>query len=284
MSSMFFGHYLLENGVIGREALLDAIEMQRRTNRSLPDIAVREGLLDQTKAEQIHAVFRVSNSSHEDLCISEGKLAANDVERLTRIQSAEWLRIGCALVKGGHLAETELATHLRTFNAIEATEQKTLDGDFNHLEESTIVRAITELTLRHVARMTGVPVKLQRIDPSDGALNHGFRRFAQKIVGDREFFVTVDLGDPLFSIAAKGMLGVEVDPAGDAARDAGCELINLIGGNACTRLEPEGFHLRPEPPFCPEPLQSTEPNGSSIRGRMAAGEDHFEINIFINPP
>ena len=45
MSSMFFGHYLLENGIIDREALLDAIERQRRTNRSLPEIAVEEKLL-----------------------------------------------------------------------------------------------------------------------------------------------------------------------------------------------------------------------------------------------
>ncbi len=284
MSSMFFGHYLLENGVIGREALLDAIERQRSTNRSLADIAVGEGLLDQTKADQIHAMFRVSNLSHEDLCLSEGRLSPTDVERLSRKQSTTWLRIGAALVEGGHLSDAALTTHLEAFNAIEAAQQRTLESEFNHLEESKIVRACTELTLRHVARITGAPVKLQRIDPSDGILKQGFRRFAQNIVGDRDFCVTVDLADPLFSIAAKGMIGVDVDPAGDAARDAGCELINLIGGNACTRLEPEGYTLRPEPPFSSDISDPGHEKTPSIRGVALAGDDHFELNIFINPP
>ncbi len=284
MTSMFFGHYLLENGVIGREALLDAIERQRRNNRSLPDIAVREGLMDQAKADQIHVMFRLSHSSHEDLCISEGRLAPNDVERLTGIQSAEWLRIGSSLVKGGHLGEAELATQLKSFKAIQAAEQRTLDGDFDHLEESTIVRACTELTLGHVSRITGAPVKLQRIDPSDGNLKQGFRRFSQNIIGNRKFRISVDLGDPLFSMATRGMLGIEVDPAGETARDAGCELINLMGGDTCARLGPQGYALRPEPPFSSETPGTAHPKGSSIRSTMLAGEEFFDLNIFLNPP
>ncbi len=284
MSSMFFGHFLLENGVIGREALLDAIEMQRGNNRSLPDLAVREGLLDQAKADQIHAMFRISHLSHEDLCISEGRLSPNDVERLTRMQSAEWLRIGAALVKGGHLSDAALTTHLEVFSANEAAEQKTLEGDCEHLEESTIVRACTELTLRHVARITGAPVKLQRIEPSNGTLKRGFLRFSQKIIGDREFCISVDIGDLLFSMATRSMLGVAVDPAGEAARDAGCELINLIGGHTCTRLEPQGFRLRPEPPFYSEASEAAQPKGPSIRSTMMAGEDFFDLNIFLDPP
>jgi len=284
MSSMFFGHYLLEQGAIQREGLLDAIERQRNTNRSLPDIAVGEGLLDQVKADQIHTMFRVSNSSYEDLCISEGRLSRTDVEKLSRIQSAEWLRIGAALVQGGYLYDAAMTTHLEDFNTIESAQQRTLESEFNHLEESIIIRACTELTLRHVARISGAPVKLQRIDPSNGTLRQGFCRFAQNIVGDREFCITIDLGAPLFSIAAKGMLGLEVDPASEAARDAGCELINLIGGNACTQLEPQGYSLRPEPPFSPDISGPGHEERPSIRGAALAGDDHFELNIFIDPP
>lgn len=283
MSSMFFGHYLLENGIIDRGALLDAIERQRKTNRSLPDIAVEEQLLDRAKADQIHAMFRISNASYEDLCLSEGRLSKAEVENLAQKQSAQWLRIGAALVEGGHLSDDALAIHLGTFDAIETAEQKTLESDFDHLEESTIVRACTELALRHLARISSVPVKLQRIDTSDGTLKPGYRRFAQNIVGDRNFCISVDLGDPLFSAATGGMLGIQVDPDTDAARDAGCELINLIGGNACTRLEPEGYSLRPEPPFTEDSI-SGETQRPSIRAIALAGDDFFEFNIFVHPP
>lgn len=279
MSSMFFGHYLLEHGVIDRDALLDAINRQRQTNRTLQDLAVREGLFDQSKADQIDAIFRISNSSQKDLCLSEGRLSRAQVDRLAEIQSAEWLRIGAALVEGGHFSDSDLLAHLAAFSGIDAAGQKTLDGDFDHLEESTIVRACTELALRHVARVTGAPVKLQRIDSSDGTLKKGYRRFSQNIVGDRSFCVSVDFGDSLFSDAAEGMLGIPVDPSSDVAHDAGCELINLIGGNACTRLEPEGYTLRPEPPFSSEAVNPRP----SIRAIVLAGEDKFELNVYIGP-
>ncbi len=167
--------------------------------------------------------------------------------------------------------------------AFEVAEQWTRESDFEHLEEKTIIRVCTELTLHHVWRLTGLPVKLQGIDNSDGILKQGYRRFGQNIVGDRKICVTVDFGDPLVAIAAKGMIGLDVDPGGEAALDAGCELINLIGGNACTRLEKEGYRLRPEPPFFSGTIKPDPVSRSSARGTALAGDRSFEFNIFIDP-
>ena len=167
---------------------------------------------------------------------------------------------------------------------MEAVEHRTRESDFDHLEESTIVRICAELTLHHVERITGLGVTLQGIDVSDGVLKQGYRRFGQKIVGDRKICVAVDLGDPLVAIAAKGMIGRDVDPSDEAALDAGCELINLIGGNACTSLERQGFRLRPEPPFFCGTMDRDSGRRSSIRGTALAGDQSFEINIFIDPP
>ena len=46
MGAMFFGQYLLSKGVINREALIDAIDRQRKANVSLTELAVRRGFLD----------------------------------------------------------------------------------------------------------------------------------------------------------------------------------------------------------------------------------------------
>jgi hypothetical protein len=40
MGSMFFGQYLLSKGAINHEALIDAIERQRKTNLSLVELSV----------------------------------------------------------------------------------------------------------------------------------------------------------------------------------------------------------------------------------------------------
>ena len=122
MSSMFFGQYLLEKGAIDRAALLDAIERQRRVNRSLTEVAVSEGLLTQDKADQINTLFRTSNQSIEVICAAEGGLTIGQMERLRKIQRAGWLRIGTALVEGGHLKRDQVEALLETYRAREAAE------------------------------------------------------------------------------------------------------------------------------------------------------------------
>ncbi len=49
MATMFFGQYLLGNGAIDRAALLDALDRQRRSNFSLPELAVRQGLIERDR-------------------------------------------------------------------------------------------------------------------------------------------------------------------------------------------------------------------------------------------
>lgn len=284
MSSMFFGHYLLERGAIGREALLDAIKRQREVNLSLADLAAEQGLISASTADQIRTLYRISERTMEDLCRAEGGLAGSDIDHLKKIQADRWLRIGQALVAGGHLSEEAVEAHFAGYREREMAEQKTLDEDFDHLPEPRIVRACTELALRHVARITGLPVKLQKISTSDGILDDGWYRFSQNIVGDRWFRISVDFPEPVFAIAANGMLGVAVDPASEAAIDAGCELVNLIGGNACTRLEPDGLRLRPEPPYATTRSLPGAEDTSTTRAIAMAGEETFGVTVIVAPP
>ena len=281
MSSMFFGQYLLEKGAIDRAALLDAIERQRRVNRSLTEVAVSEGLLTQDKADQINTLFRTSNQSIEVICAAEGGLTIGQMERLRKIQRAGWLRIGTALVEGGHLKRDQVEALLETYRAREAAERRTLEEDFDHLEDPVIARACTELTLSHLQRVIDTPVRLRSIEKSDGSLHESWRRFAQDIVGDHAFCIAIDLPMELVGIMASNLLGIDVPAASDAALDAGCEFVNLIGGNACTRLEVAGFRLRPEPPFSSGGDVPPQPTGTSVRAAALAGDEECELNLFM---
>ncbi|MCD4750178.1 MAG: hypothetical protein K8R59_12475 [Thermoanaerobaculales bacterium] len=281
MSSMFFGQFLLEKGVINRDALLDAIERQRRANHSLTEVAVTEGLIDRGKADQINSLFRLSNQSIEVICAAEGGLSLNQIEQLRKKQRLGWLRIGTALVAGGHVTERQVEGLLEIYRAREAAERRTLEEDFDHLDDPIVARACTELTLSHLQRVTEIPIKLRSIERADGRLRDGWRRFAQDILGDHAFCIAIDLPMDLFSLVASKMLGVEVSPTSDAALDAGCELVNLIGGNTCTRLEPSGFRLRPEPPFSSGGLVSARPIRPSVRATAQAAEQELELNLFM---
>lgn len=280
MSSMFFGQYLLETGVIRREALLDAFARQRRSNRSLTRLAAEEGLISEDRASQIDFLFRTSEKTLEALCMSEGRLTREQVDRLLAVQRSDWLRIGSALVEGGHLTRDEVERHLTTFQAREEAERQNLEQEFAHLPDTELVRACSELTLRHVARATGAPVKLRDVDHGEFELADSWYRFAQQIVGDRRFCIAVDLPPELVAVVASGMLGMPLDGASEAAQDAGCEFINLIGGNACTRLEMLGLKLRPEPPIASGVATPARPSGPSVRATAMAGDSEFALHVF----
>ena len=120
MATMFFGQYLLAKGVIDRDALLDALDRQRRSNLSLPDLAVQEGLIERSRAEAIMAQYRMSDDPIEDILASSGGLDADQIRRLQSKQRSSWLRIGAALVEGGYMSDEAIAANLEDYRSLES--------------------------------------------------------------------------------------------------------------------------------------------------------------------
>ena len=282
MAAMFFGQYLLSKGVIDREALIDAIERQRRSNLSLPDLAVREGMLDPARAEEILARYRTSNVDLEELCLQSGYLDSQQFEKLTRIQRADWVRIGSALVAGGHLSQQEVEKRLADFREMERAADQRLEADFMSCREPGTVKTCVELSMFHIGRVTDKPVKLRALAAeSDGGLAEGRRRYGQKLAGDRDLVVALDLPSGLAAVMAERMLGMPLENESEAAVDAVCECVNMIGGNACTRLEASGLKLRPEPPFSVGFEEPAFPDGRCARAEIIADEAQLDVRVFL---
>jgi CheY-specific phosphatase CheX len=111
-------------------------------------------------------------------------------------------------------------------------------------------------------------------------LDAGRQRFSQRIVGDGEYTIAVDFPPPLISAVAKGMLGFDIEPGTETEADAVCEVINLIGGNACTRIEQFGQVLRPEPPIWSGIGRVVSPTAESVRAMASSAELDFDIRVF----
>jgi len=103
MGAMFFGQYLLSKGIISREALIDAIELQRRSNLSLPELADKKGYMSEGQQAAILARYRTSDADLETLCLETGLVDREQLDELIAIQRSDWVRIGGALVESGHL-------------------------------------------------------------------------------------------------------------------------------------------------------------------------------------
>ena len=278
---MFFGQYLLSRGVISREVLIEAIERQRETNLSLVELAVREGLIEPQCAEGILTRYRTTDAGLEELCIEYGQIDRQKLDELLRIQRSDWVKIGAALIDSGHLNHDQVEKYLADFAVVQREASQRLAADFRACKDPETVKTVTELSVFHLQRFTGGPVKLLTLATDDGALASGRRRFAQKLVGDRELFCALDLPPQLTTAIARDFIGIPVEDGSEVALDAVCECVNIIGGHACTELEASGFRLRPEPPFSSE---GNEPAGeleSCTRAFVMAGDFKVDVRVFV---
>jgi hypothetical protein len=278
---MFFGQYLLSKAVIDREALIDAIERQRSSNLSLTGLAVREGYLEPRQAAGILARYRTSDAELADLCLESGLLDRAQIEELLAIQRSDWVRIGAALVAGGHLTRQQVEHHHEAFRKLERESEQRLEADFRGCRDPETVRTVVELAVFHLGRLMDAPIKLRRLSEDDGTLIPGRRRYAQKLVGDRGLHLALDLPPRVASEVAQGLLGTVLEEGGEAAIDAVCECVNVIGGNACTRLEVAGFKMRPEPPFSTIGDEPADTCAGAVRAEVLAGETEVDVRVFL---
>ena len=58
MGVKFFGQFLIEQGEVDSSQLREALDLLARTNRSVGQIAVAEGMLTQADAERVHTSQR----------------------------------------------------------------------------------------------------------------------------------------------------------------------------------------------------------------------------------
>ncbi len=278
---MFFGQYLLSKGVISREILIDAIERQRETNLSLVELAVREGWIEPNCAEGILTRYRTTDAGLEELCLEYGQIDREKLEELLRIQRSDWVKIGAALIDSGHLTLDQVEEHLSAFDELQRETNQQLEADFRACKDPETVKTVIELAVFHLQRFTNGPVKLQTLTEDGGQLSGGRRRYAQKLVGDRELCCALDLPSQVATVVAQGFIGIPVEDDSEVAIDAVCECVNIIGGHACTELEASGFRLRPEPPFSTEGDEPAGDLSSSIRARVIAGEFEVDVRVFV---
>jgi hypothetical protein len=281
MAAMFFGQYLLSQGVISREALIDAIELQRRSNLSLTELAVRRGYIDSRQEAAILARFRTGNAELADLCLDSGLLDRDRLDELEAVQRSDWVRIGAALVAGGHLTRDQVEQQLEAFRRLERESEQRLEADFRSCRDPEAVRTVVELAVFHLGRLTDAPIKLRRVTVNGGRLAGGRRRYAQRLVGDRDLHVALDLAPDTASVVARGLLGVVLEEDSEAAIDAVCECVNIIGGNACTRLEAAGCRLRPEPPFATLGDEPAQDSDQAVRAEVLAGDAEVDVRVFL---
>lgn len=120
MAVKFFGQFLVEKGVVSRETLLQAIELQESVNLSFGATSLAMGILTEADIERIHNAQRIEDLRFGDMAVKLGLLTSEQMMQVLTRQKNTHLYIGEALVKVGSFQADELPKYLEEFKADQA--------------------------------------------------------------------------------------------------------------------------------------------------------------------
>ena len=113
MAAKFLGQFLLEQGLIDRQQLLDALDAQRRSNPVLGELAQALGMLDYIQTARIHERQRRDDKRFGDVALDMGLLTGEQVGTLLDQQKRRRRLFGDILVERGALSREQLQQSLQ---------------------------------------------------------------------------------------------------------------------------------------------------------------------------
>ena len=170
-----FGQYLVEEGIIPRTQLEEALTLMAATNATLGELAVERGLLTRSQADEVNRLQHHIDGRWGELALTLqiGAIDAQSLEDLCWEQQSSNLRLTDALVEIGALSPSEVEKHLQHFEAeqADACPFSTLPPTYRHF---TPARTVLEALPRFAGRLLRSPVRIsgaQRWDPTDALLH-----------------------------------------------------------------------------------------------------------------
>jgi CheY-specific phosphatase CheX len=254
MAVKFFGQFLVEKGIVSREAILAAIELQEQKNLKLGAMAVAMGYLTQADINRAHKAQFSKDMKLGDILVASGALNAQQLQEIIVCQKEAHLHIGEALVRVGALTDQQLQRCLDEFKL----EQAPYVSD--RVELPTAVanaktwEMVVDLTYKMVTRILGLQFKAEK-GRSISILEPNYMMAALDLSGDLEGRYLLSVSAGAQKMVARAMLkeqSVEHEAA-VILEDCVMEFINVVCGNVAAKASQTGEAINITPPVTIHP-------------------------------
>lgn len=144
MFSQYFGHYLLNKGLIDTEQLKEALALQAETHVKLGVLSVNAGYMTPIQVEEVHEKQKQIDKRFGEIAIELGFLTKEQLEQLLTGQKQNHLILGQALVDLGVLNIDQFSTALNNYKK----ENSLSDAQFDAIKAGdidTLVETIVDL-------------------------------------------------------------------------------------------------------------------------------------------
>ena len=249
MAVKFFGQFLVEQGIVSREALLDAIALQESTNLKFGEVAKNLGILGEADIEKVHAAQRSEDLRFGDMALKLGLLSQEQMDEILTKQKNNHLYIGEALVKVGALDDASLQKHLAAFKADQAIYQQDKVVLPAALDSTALWEMVVDLSykmLTRVAQLTFRPgeAKVVRELPANDTI--ATMEFTGSVSGTYVLSVSAPIRDQI-ARAVFNQTDVSSEPL-EVLEDTVMEYVNIVCGNIAAKAAQMGKQMDILPP------------------------------------
>jgi len=270
MAAKFFGQFLLEQGLIHPEQLLAALDIQRRSNPILGELAQARGLLDATQAETINEHQRREDKRFGDIAQALGLLTAAQVDELLAQQKAHRKLFGEILIEQGMLTRDQVEQALQAQLAERDDAVQAFDvGVAAHPMGDVLVAAIGTCN-KLFPRILKTRCQFSSLVQSPADLAHCAIAGHVRVEAEPPLLIGVACDAATMGNIASAFLLIPVAECDEAlAQDALGELINVLMGYVVKDTLPEDARYRALPPDF----------GMGIDSLLARGSDPLAVSM-----
>lgn len=254
MFSQFFGHYLLNNGLLTREQLADALEFQQSVHVKFGVIAVDEGFLTPVQVEKIHEMQKQVDKRFGEIAVELGYLTEEQVEAMLSVQKQNHLLLAQALVDREYMTIEQFSNALNQYKEhfslsdekFEAVKQGDIDAIINNLlNNDTKFTKYLSLFAKNMIRFIDAQVYFTIAEKEE--LSSGNWLVRQDIIGEAPLFTAISANNEVFLHLASVYAEEELTEIDELAEASVSEFLNLHNGIYLVNMSNEGIELNMKP-------------------------------------
>ncbi|NLK87234.1 MAG: hypothetical protein GX279_07070 [Clostridiaceae bacterium] len=259
MFSQYFGHYLLNKGLVTPEQLTDALEYQRSMHLKLGVIAINAGYMTPAQVEQIHNMQKRVDKRFGELAIEHGYITEGMLNDMLTTQKQGHLMLGQALIDRNYFTMEQLQSALddykrengiskRQFNVVRKDDAKEIEQIFQSYGETLLAATYSDyvtLLIKNIIRFVddNPTVEINQLKTDITAEWYA----CQEIQGKISMHTGIASDTRQFVILAAKFAQEEITEPDELAQASVGEFLNLHNGIFLVNMSNNGVELEMQP-------------------------------------
>ena len=294
MFSQYFGHYLLNHGLLSSEQLEHALEKQKSIHLKLGVIAVDEGFLTSAQVEEIHEKQKRQDKRFGEIGVELGYLTEEQVEKLLSVQKSSHLLLAQAIIDENYMTIDSFAHALNEYKQLHSLSDEKFEAIKNGNIEALVENLLNlaDIEKREYAHYISLFIKnmIRFIDERAYVEVSEFNQeikadwiVSQEIKGEESFFTALAFDESVLIKIASIYAEEELLEADELAQASASEFLNLHNGIFLVNMSNKGVELGMEPQIIEENAALSAPQETSLLLNVYTSEGSFKLLISMHP-